>query len=167
MAVQVAPENVVGRDGLIRRIWKELESHSLRFTAERRIGKTTVMRKMLAEPRAGNALVFIDLEKVDSPERFTEVLLTEMKAWLSGTIPAARLARAILDILALATTPQTIDEVWAAMKARMALDNRDQVIQLLRLLAQDHYLTSDSEKRYVFCFPLIRQWWRLAQGIAS
>ncbi|MDZ7617704.1 MAG: hypothetical protein U1E05_11905, partial [Patescibacteria group bacterium] len=85
MAVQIAPENVVGRDGLIRRIWKELESHSLRFTAERRIGKTTVMRKMLAEQQAGTALIFIDLEKVDSPERFTEVLLTEMKAWLSRT----------------------------------------------------------------------------------
>lgn len=404
MAVQIAPENVVGRDDLIRQIWKKLESHSLRFTAERRIGKTTVMRKMLAEPRAGTDLVFIDLEKVDSPERFTEVLLTEMKAWLSRThkvldwfhafmhtiggveiegilkipkqdqigwkailektfdrvcshnsdtrivllldelpymlqkitarekhvgppnhaaleildtlramrqqhanlrmvfagsvglhhvltglkgndfasepvndmpsvqiealalpdavtlaerllrteevqvvegdrerlpdelarltdrvpfylervvaslaeldgpvsienarqvvrqqltddhdawemehfrsrldiyypgssvdangkpIPAARLAGGILDILSLASTPQTIDEVWAPMKATMALDNRDQIIQLLRLLAQDHYLTSDSEKRYAFRFPLIRQWWRLAQGIAS
>ena len=79
----------------------------------------------------------------------------------------ASLASAILDILAIAPKPQTIDEVWAAMKARMALDNRDQIIQLLKSLAQDHYLTSDSEKRYAFRFPLIRQWWVLAQGISS
>ena len=82
-------------------------------------------------------------------------------------IPNASLASAILDILAIAPEPQTIDEVWAAMKARVALDNRDQIIQLLKSLAQDHYLTSDSEKRYAFRFPLIRQWWVLAQGISQ
>ncbi len=404
MAIQVAPQNVVGRDRLIDRIWRELERHSLRFTAERRIGKTTVMRKMRAEPRPGKALIFVDLEKVDSPHRFTEVLLTEMRPCLSmkqkaanwfgtfleeiggieiggvlkipernrigwkamlektfervcthnpdvvivllfdelpymlqkiaakekraGTqdlaaldildtlramrqqhaslrmifagsvglhhvlsdlrgnemasepvndmplvpikaldlpdavtlarrllkdegvrvveadaerlpselagltdrvpfylervvarlaerdgpvsvkharqavrqqltddhdawemehfrsrldiyypgsssdangkpIPNAKLARAMLDILAVAQTSQTIDEVWAAMKARMPLDDRDQIVRLLKSLAQDHYLTADTDKRYAFRFPLIRQWWVLAQGLSS
>jgi len=82
-------------------------------------------------------------------------------------IPNATLASAILDILATAPKPQTIDEVWSAMKARLALDHRDQIIQLLKSLAQDHYLTSDSEKRYAFRFPLVRQWWVLAQGISQ
>ncbi len=404
MAVQIGPQNVVGRDRLIEQIWKKLESKSLRLTAERRIGKTTVMKKMLAEPRPGTAVLFLDLEKADSPRRFTEVLLQEVKPLLStkqkatgwfekfltdiggteiggvikipegdrsgwkrtldkafdrvcsqnsetqvvllldelpymlqkiaayekqagttdhaalelldslralrhkhtnlrmifaGSVglhhvltelrqtdfasqpvndmppveigglaladavtlagrwlqaekiriaPAdcerlpnelavltdrvpfylervvarlaelegpvsvqdarqivrqhltddndvwemehfrgrlkiyyhgssddasgrpilnANLASAILDILAMAPNPQTIDEVWAAMKARMALDNRDQIIQLLKSLAQDHYLTSDPEKRYAFRFPLIRQWWVLAQGIST
>ncbi|GEM_PF-1684579 len=53
MAVQISPRNVVGRDRLIEQVWKKLESKSLRFTAERRIGKTTVMKKMLAEPKPG------------------------------------------------------------------------------------------------------------------
>lgn len=403
MAVQIGPQNVVGRDRLIEQVWKRLESKSLRFTAERRIGKTTVMKKMLAEPKPGTLLLFLDLEKADSPRRFAEVLLTEMKPWLSNkhraagwfesflteiegvevggvikipernrigwkgmiekafdracsqnsdalivllldelpymlqkiaayekqggtpdhaaleildTLRAMRhkhanlrmifagsiglhhvltdlrgtafasqpvndmpqveigalaladavtlskrlletervqvasadsellanelavltdrvpfylervvarlaelegpvcvqdarrivrqhltddndvwemehfrgrlkiyyhgssedangrpilnagLASAILDILAIAPNPQTIDKVWAAMKARMALDDRDQIIQLLKSLAQDHYLTSDSEKRYAFRFPLIRKWWVLAQGIS-
>jgi hypothetical protein len=404
MAVQVSPQNVVGRDRLIEQIWRKLETKSLRFTAERRIGKTTVMKKMLAEPRPGTTVLFLDLEKADSPERFTEVLLTEMRPLLSarqkaggwfdkflaeiegvevggvikipnrnrigwkgmlekafdrvcsqhadtmvvllfdelpymlqkiaarekqagrpdhaalemldtlramrhqhanlrmifagsvglhhvlnnlrgtefasqpvndmppveiqaldlpdavtlakrllqienvnvveadsgalpnelalltdrvpfylervvarlaeldgpvyvndarqivrehltddndvwemehfrgrlniyyhGTsndangkpIPCASVASAILDVLATAPEPQTIDQVWAAMKAKLALDNRDQIIQLLKSLAQDHYLTSDSEKRYVFRFPLIRQWWVFAQGICQ
>ncbi len=404
MAIQIAPHKVVGRDSLIERVWKNLQSRSLRFTAERRIGKTTVMRKMLAEPRSGTALIFVDLEKVDSPRRFTEVLLTEMWPWLSrkrkaanwfrtflteiggveiagvvkiphrngigwkaavekttdgacrhnadtlivllldelpymlqkiaakekragtqdhaaleildtlramrqehanlrmifagsvglhhvlrdlkgaglasepvndmplvpiealalsdavtlakrlldtedvqvveadrerlpGELAAltdrvpfylervvsrlaelespvsieharqvvrqqmtddhdawemehfrsrleiyypgsstdangkpilnASLARAMLDILAVARTPQTIDEVWASMKAQMPLDDRNQIVRLLNSLAQDHYLTSDSEKRYAFRFPLIRQWWVLAQGLSS
>lgn len=102
---------------------------------------------MLAERRAGTELIFIDLEKVDSPHRFTEVVL--------------------LDILAVASTPQTIDQVWAAMKAQMALDDRHAIVRLLTSLAQDHYLTADTEKRYAFRFPLIRQWWILAQGLSS
>ena len=57
MAMQISPQNVVGRDRLIEQIWKKLESKSLRFTAERRIGKTTVMKKMLAEPKAWNLVV--------------------------------------------------------------------------------------------------------------
>ena len=89
MAVQVGPQNVVGRDRLIEQIWKKLESKSLRLTAERRIGKTTVMKKMLAEPRPGTAVLFLDLEKADSPRRFTEVLLQEVKPLLSTKQKAA------------------------------------------------------------------------------
>ena len=404
MGIQVDPRNVVGRDRLIDHIWRKLAKSSIRFTAERRIGKITVMRKMLAERQPGTELIFIDLEKVDSPHRFTEVMLTEMKPWLSRTQKAAGLfqgfladiegveiagvikipdgdrigwkamlektfarvcshqpdtllvllldelpymlqkiaakekragtqehaaleildtlramraqhanlrmifagsvglhhvltdlratqlasqpvndmplvpiealslpdavtlakrllkdegvpvvvadeerlprelasltdrvpfylervvaslaeldgpvsvehahqvvrqqmtddhdawemehfrtrleiyypgtstdangrpitnesvARALLDILAVASTPQTIDQVWAAMKAQMALDDRHEIVRLLTSLAQDHYLIADTEKRYAFRFPLIRRWWILAQGLSS
>ncbi len=54
---QIAGKSVVGRDKLIDRIWRRLENESLRFTAERRIGKTTVIKKMLAEPRPGKTLI--------------------------------------------------------------------------------------------------------------
>jgi hypothetical protein len=50
MATQIDPKNVIGRDQLIAQIWKMLEKSSVRFTAERRVGKTTVMAKMAAEP---------------------------------------------------------------------------------------------------------------------
>jgi hypothetical protein len=50
MATQIDPQNVIGRDQLIAQIWKMLEKSSVRFTAERRVGKTTVMAKMAAEP---------------------------------------------------------------------------------------------------------------------
>ncbi len=83
MPVQVAPENVVGRDQLIEQIWGKLKKKSLRFTAERRIGKTTVMTKMEAEPADGFVVLFLDLEGVDSPNRFTEVLLNRIRPLLS------------------------------------------------------------------------------------
>jgi hypothetical protein len=40
-------------------------------------------------------------------------------------------------------------------------------VQLLRSLALDHYLVSDSSKLYSFRFSLIRSWWQTAQGLSS
>ena len=45
----LAPEEVVGRDALIADLWDKLERHSVMMTAERRMGKTSVLRKMLAQ----------------------------------------------------------------------------------------------------------------------
>lgn len=88
MAIQVAPEKVIGRDRLIERIWRKLQKKSLRFTAERRIGKTTVMTKMAAEPKAGFEVLFMDLEGIDSPESFVELMLNRVRPLLSKTAKA-------------------------------------------------------------------------------
>lgn len=85
MATQVAPENVIGRDKLIARIWQMLAQSSLRFTAERRVGKTTVMKKMAAEPEDGYELLFLELEGIASPSEFVELLLNRLKPLLSKT----------------------------------------------------------------------------------
>ena len=85
MAIQVGPKNVIGRGELIDRIWKKLQKHSIRFTAERRVGKTTVMTKMAAEPRPGYEVLFMELEGIDSPDRFVELLINRVKPLLSGT----------------------------------------------------------------------------------
>jgi len=53
------------------------------------------------------------------------------------------------------------------MRSRFALTDRHYLVQLLRSLAQDHYLVSSSDKLYSFRFPLIRSWWRIAQGLES
>ena len=85
MAIQVNPENVIGRDELIERIWKRLRTRSIRFTAERRVGKTTVMTKMAAEPKAGFEVLFMELEGIDSADRFVELLINRVKPLLSKT----------------------------------------------------------------------------------
>jgi hypothetical protein len=85
MAIQVAPENVVGRDRLIEKIWRKLEKNSIRFTAERRVGKTTVMTKIAAEPKPGFEVLFMELEGIDSPDRFVELVINRVKPLLSQT----------------------------------------------------------------------------------
>lgn len=83
MARQLTPERVIGRDDLIEQIWTKLESKSLRFTAERRVGKATVMTKMHAEPRPSYQVVFMEVEAIDSPQRFAELLLNRLSPLMS------------------------------------------------------------------------------------
>lgn len=90
MAKQIAPQFVVGRDRLIARMWKTLAKESVVFTAERRIGKTTVMKKMEAEPAEGTLVLYSDLEKVDTAVRFVETLLTDLKKHLTKGAKIAR-----------------------------------------------------------------------------
>ncbi len=79
----------------------------------------------------------------------------------------AKIAAAVLDDLALASEPRSIEEVWSAVKAVAALHDRAKIVQLLSSLTQDHYLECDDSKRYTFRFPLVRRWWVLAQGLQS
>jgi len=83
MATQISPKNVVGRDKLIDLIWKKLGKKSIRFTAERRVGKTTVMAKMEMEKRSGFEVVFLEVEGIDSPAKFTQHLFNKVNPLMS------------------------------------------------------------------------------------
>ncbi len=104
-------------------------------------------------------------------EHFRERLSIYYRGEITGAdgtpIRQAAVAGAILDFLATAETAQSIDEVFAAVKARLPLPDREVVVHLLRWLTQDHYLISDTQKRYAYRFPLIRKWWVLAQGLGN
>lgn len=81
--------------------------------------------------------------------------------------PLAAIARCILDHFALADDPQSIEQVWAAVRSQMSLTDRQSVVRLLLSLGQDHYLICDSSKRYSFRFPMIKNWWKMAQGLGQ
>lgn len=85
MAKQTSAQNVIGRDKIIKQIWRTLEDNSIVFTAERRIGKTTVMNKMAAEPLPGRIVLYSDLEKVGSAMQFVEVILSSVSQHLTKT----------------------------------------------------------------------------------
>ena len=99
MATQLASKNVVGRDGLIAKIWRVLKRDSVVFTAERRIGKTTVMNKMKDDAPNGVIATYLDLEKVDTPQRFVEVLLEEVSELLPKTETAKNAFKGLLQAL--------------------------------------------------------------------
>ena len=81
----LAPEEVIGRDKLVARLWKTLERRSLYITAERRMGKTTIVRdKMGKSGSAGWKLIYLDVSKATSPLEFIEALLQASREHLDA-----------------------------------------------------------------------------------
>jgi hypothetical protein len=79
---QIDVKMAIGRDRLIHTLWESIEQQSLIITAERRIGKTTVIKKMRAEPRAGWVPVFQDLERFHSATEFAMSVYKEIHEFL-------------------------------------------------------------------------------------
>ncbi len=79
----LAPNEVVGRDRLIEKLWSILERQSLVLTAERRMGKTSIVKKMAAEPQSGMWVFFRDLEALRSPLEFVDCVYQDVQADLS------------------------------------------------------------------------------------
>ncbi|MDO9318316.1 MAG: hypothetical protein Q7V56_08965 [Gammaproteobacteria bacterium] len=83
------------------------------------------------------------------------------------SISENEIARCILDHFAVTDDSQTIEQVWLIVRSQFALTDRQLIVQMLKFLGQDHYLICDAQKRYTFRFPLIKRWWRIAQGLES
>jgi hypothetical protein len=81
----LAPEEVVGRDALIADLWDKLERHSVMMTAERRMGKTSILRKMLAQQPPGVTAFYWDLENIRSPEALVREIFNKVSEDLGNS----------------------------------------------------------------------------------
>ena len=93
---QIDLKEVVGRDEVIALIWDTLVQQSIRINAERRIGKTTIIKKLNAEPRSGWVPIFQDLEQCHTAMEFAEAVYREIEQFLSTRKRTARQARDFL-----------------------------------------------------------------------
>ena len=80
---EIAPCNVVGRDRKIAELWDVLERQSIVVVAERRMGKTTVLKKMRDEKPEDVLLLFCDVEGIGSPIEFVERVTSDLEVHLS------------------------------------------------------------------------------------
>ncbi len=71
----------------------------------------------------------------------------------------------ILDGIAIHPGPMSIKDLLAELKSTGALDDREQLLGLLRLVEQDHYLARNADGLYRFRFPLLQRWWLLSRGL--
>ena len=92
----IPPKDLIGRDELIADIWRKLEGRSIVLSAERRMGKTCIIKKMNAEPIPGVLPVFRDLEKVRTPGEFAELVFHDVEDHLSRSQRTAQKARNFL-----------------------------------------------------------------------
>ena len=91
------PDSVYGRDALIEMLWDRLEVQSILLNAERRIGKTQVLRKMQAQPRKGWRPVFRDLERIHSAQEFAEFVYDEVQQFLGKGTRAKNFIQKLLE----------------------------------------------------------------------
>ncbi|WP_414587283.1 hypothetical protein [Scytonema sp. PCC 10023] len=70
---QISPDEVIGRDKLIQQFWEILERQSLMLNAERRMGKTCIIKKMQAEAPEDKLPIYHDLEKVLFTKQWTKL----------------------------------------------------------------------------------------------
>src|SRR5882672_1411925 len=96
---QIDLQAVVGREQLIKVLWETIEQQSLIITAERRIGKTTVIKKMAQNPMAGWVTVFQDLESCHSAAEFAMAVYKDIHQFLSQKGKIARRAKELFRAL--------------------------------------------------------------------
>jgi hypothetical protein len=97
---QLPVEEVYGRDSFIEGLWRVLNGNSVRMEAERRIGKTSILHKMLAQAQVGWEPVLLDLEKVHSATEFAEQVCAKVHERLTGWKKQGQRFGAFLESLA-------------------------------------------------------------------
>ena len=90
---------VVGRDSLIQKIGRSLERQSVVLTAERRMGKTSIVKKMADEVQAGKLPIYRDLEGIKTPVDFVQVVFRDVEGYLSRQRVTAGRTRKFLSEL--------------------------------------------------------------------
>ncbi|MCX6382153.1 MAG: ATP-binding protein [Armatimonadetes bacterium] len=74
----LSPSDVVGRGRVIAQLWRDLDNQSVVLNAERRMGKTSLIKKMCAESPTDVIALYRDLENIQTPEAFLEAILADL-----------------------------------------------------------------------------------------
>jgi len=115
---QLASEDVIGRDELIEGLWRVLQRQSLVLSAERRMGKTCIVKKMQEEAVEELLAVYRDLEGIRKPLEFVEVVLKDVEALLSTSQKTAAKARRLVkklvgvEVGGVIKLPEQVGEHW-------------------------------------------------------
>jgi len=75
----VQPKNVVGRDNEIEDLWKFLAVTGFVLFAERRFGKSSLIRKMAAEGHSDFVVLYAQIQSIDSGNNLVDALNTEAR----------------------------------------------------------------------------------------
>ena len=78
----IEPDEVIGRDRLIQHYWRILRRQSLILSAERRMGKTCIIRKMATEYPVDVVPISRDLEGLRTPMEFARAVFEDVQEHL-------------------------------------------------------------------------------------
>ena len=111
----LAPEYVFGRNQLIELIWDRLDQQCVLINAERRIGKTVVIKQMVARPRQGWFPVFHDLEKIRSADEFARGVYEAVSRYLDRWKLIANTARQFYEEHEFGDFKKKADRPWKSL----------------------------------------------------
>ena len=92
------PNQVIGRDPLIRELWTVLDTRSLLLSAPRRLGKSSICRRMIAYPPSAWTTHARDLEGGRRPEELVSWLFEDVRTLLSPWRRAATRTERLLKL---------------------------------------------------------------------
>ena len=133
---QVGPpvrgHNCFGRDAFVDLLWEKLSSGHVLLASPRRFGKTSVMYKLLDEPRWGYRMLLADLEDLAEPAEFVTCLIER-------TAKYQQLGKAIHD---LADLPRA---AWSRLRASIEEVELYKLRVKLRERLRPHWRESGAE----------------------
>lgn len=95
---QISPDEIVGRDELIESLWDRLRQQSLIFSGERRIGKSSILKKMTAEAPSDMLPIYRDLEGIRTPIEFVEAVWQDTETYLREVGKARRVREYLSEL---------------------------------------------------------------------
>lgn len=110
----LSPEQIVGRNALIRSYWEVLENRSMVLLAPRRLGKTSVCRLMVNDAPTRFVARYRDLEgRAASAMEVVKTLLDDLKEFIPASKRAALKTHALFQAIG-----GTIETPWLTLQAQ-------------------------------------------------
>ena len=125
---EIAPEEVVGRNRLIRQLWQTLERQSVILAAERRMGKSCVAKKMVAEKPEEALVIYRDIENIDTPIGFVERIYQDISPHLNTLKRGQNRFQSLMQQLSgaqisgIGKFPEVVSKHWKALLEEMFSD---------------------------------------------
>ncbi len=123
---QIAPEETIGRDRLIKELWHRLRQQSLIFSGERRIGKSSILKKMTLEAPQDMLPIYRDLEGIKTPIEFVEGIWQDTETYLREEGKARRVREFISELTGSQFTgyqfPELATEYWKTLLTKTLED---------------------------------------------
>lgn len=123
---QIAPEEIFGREELIASLWDKLRQQSLIFSGERRIGKSSILKKMTAEAPSDLLPIYRDLEEIRTPIEFVEVVWQDTETYLREIGKARRVREYISELTGSYFDsyqfPELVEDRWKTLLAKTIED---------------------------------------------
>lgn len=94
---EIGTQDVVGRNSFIEKLWETLAQQSIVLVAERRMGKSCVIKKMRAEDAGKHLAFYADLEGLETAIDFAERVFHDVYGHLGTLKRAASRVEALLS----------------------------------------------------------------------